>query len=61
MFNWISENIGNIIAIVILAAVIAAIVIHLIKQKKRGKSSCGCSCSSCPMKNSCHSNYCSAK
>ena len=30
MFNWISENIGNIIAIVILAAVIAAIVIHLI-------------------------------
>ena len=58
MFNWISENIGNIIAIVILAAVIAAIVIHLIKQKKRGKSSCGCSC---PMKNSCHSNSCSAK
>ena len=36
MSNWISENIGNIIAIVILAAVIAAIVIHLIKQKKRG-------------------------
>lgn len=35
MFNWISENIGNIIAIVILAAVIAAIVIHLIKQKKQ--------------------------
>lgn len=61
MFNWISENIGNIIAIVILAAVIAAIVIHLIKQKKRGKSSCGCSCDSCPMKNSCHSNSCSAK
>ena len=61
MFNWISENIGNIIAIVILAAVIAAIVIHLIKQKKRGKSSCGCRCGSCPMKNSCHSNSCSAK
>ena len=37
MFNWISENIGNIIAIVILAAVIAAIVIHLIKQKKEGQ------------------------
>ena len=61
MFNWISENIGNIIAIVILAAVIAAIVIHLIKQKKRGTSSCGCSCGSCPMKNSCHSKSCSAK
>ena len=61
MFNWISENIGNIIAIVILAAVIAAIVIHLIKQKKRSTSSCGCSCRSCPMTNSCHSNSCSAK
>ena len=54
MFNWISENIGNIIAIVILAAVIAAIVIHLIKQKKRGKSSCGCKCAHCPMAGSCH-------
>ena len=39
MFNWISENIGNIIAMVILAAVVAAIVINLVKQKKRGKSS----------------------
>lgn len=61
MFHWISENTGNIIAMVILAAVVAAIVINLVKQKKRGKSSCGCSCGSCPMKNSCHSNSCSAK
>ena len=60
MSNWISENIGNIIAIVILAAVIAAIVIHLIKQKKRGKSSCGCSCGSCPMKPPAHPNSCRA-
>ena len=62
MFHWISENTGNIIAMVILAAaVVAAIVINLVKQKKRGKSSCGCSCGSCPMRGSCHSHSCSAK
>lgn len=56
MFSWISANAGNIIAIVILAAIVAAIVINLIKQKKRGKSSCGCGCSTCPMGGSCHGN-----
>ena len=61
MVNWISANTGNIIAIVILAAVVAAIVTNLVKQKKRGKSSCGCSCSSCPMGGSCNSNSRSAK
>jgi hypothetical protein len=26
----------------------------MVKNKKQGKSSCGCGCSSCGMKDSCH-------
>ena len=35
-------------------AVIAAIVIRLILNKKKGRSSCGCGCDNCPMGGSCH-------
>ena len=38
-----------------LAAVVAAVIIHLIREKKRGKSSCGCHCAGCPMSGACHS------
>ena len=36
----------------ILLAVVAAIVIHLIRQKRSG--GCGCGCSDCPSKGICH-------
>ena len=38
-------------------AVVAAIVIHLVRNKKKGKSSCGCGCGGCPMNGSCHSSH----
>ena len=61
MFNWIARNLSTIIICLVLAAVVALIIVSLVKDKRKGKSSCGCSCGSCPMKNSCHSNSCSAK
>ena len=30
-----------------LAAVVAAIIVKLVRDKKAGKSSCGCNCSVC--------------
>ena len=33
---------------------IAAIIAGLVKNRKKGKSSCGCNCGSCPMSGSCH-------
>lgn len=41
-----------VIAIVILA--IALAVFSIVRDKKRGKCSCGNSCSSCAMNGSCH-------
>ena len=54
MLAWISENLGTIIICAVLAAVVAAIIAYMIKNNKKGKSSCGCGCAGCPMSGSCH-------
>lgn len=56
MLAWLSENIATIIICAVLIAVVAAIIIHMVKNKKKGKSSCGCGCADCPMSDSCHSD-----
>ncbi len=56
MFSWISANIGTIIICAVLTAIVAAIIVSMIRKKKRGRSMvCDCGhCSSCPMSGSCH-------
>lgn len=39
--------IGSVIVGVILAAIVFFIIRKMIRDKKAGKSSCGCDCSSC--------------
>ena len=53
MLSWIGANIGSILICLVLLAVVALILRSLLRQKKQGKSSCGCGCSSCPMSASC--------
>lgn len=38
---------GTAIVLCILIAIVAGIIFKLVKDKKNGKSSCGCDCSSC--------------
>ena len=47
-------NLGTLIVTLALAAIVGLIVFRLIRDKKRGKSSCGCGCADCPMSGSCH-------
>lgn len=54
MLAWLSENLATVIICAALIAVIAAIVIRLILNKKKGRSSCGRGCDNCPMGDSCH-------
>lgn len=54
MMSWIGVNIGSIVVVIILLAVIAGIITVMVKDKKRGKSSCGGNCAHCPMGGSCH-------
>lgn len=55
MLTWISENIATIIICMILLAIIAAVIGKMVRDKKKGKSSCGCGCANCAMNGSCHS------
>ena len=47
---------GNFIIILILAAIVSGIVIKMVKDKKAGKSSCGCGCEHCALRGECHKN-----
>lgn len=52
--EWIIGNLATIIICLILAAVIGLIIYKMLKNRKNGKSSCGCNCSCCPMSGCCH-------
>lgn len=54
MFEWFVNNLATIVILTVLVLVVAAIVFRMIKDHKRGKSSCGCGCANCPMSGECH-------
>ena len=61
MLTWLDTNLGSILAMLVLLAVVALIVRRLILDKRAGKhicggscGSCGGSCSGCPMQGRCH-------
>lgn len=54
MLAWLIGNIGTIIICTVLIAIIAAIIVGMVRNKKKGKSACGCGCADCPMGGSCH-------
>ncbi len=54
MGGWLSANIGTIIVTIFLIAVVAAIIVYLVRQKKQGRSSCGSNCAHCAMSGECH-------
>lgn len=48
---------ATIIISLALAAVVASIIAGMVKNKKAGKSSCGCGCENCAMSKECHKKY----
>lgn len=55
MLSRLTANFSTIIICAILFIIVAAIIIHLVRNKKKGKSSCGCGCENCPMGGKCQS------
>lgn len=44
---------GNIITIIILLVIVFLAIFSIYKNKRDGKSSCGCDCGSCALKGKC--------
>ena len=54
--EWLKNNAGTIIISILLAAVVILVIAKMIRDKKKGKSSCGCGCSGCAMRDTCHTS-----
>ena len=49
MFTWLSANIANILIVLALIAVVTGVIVKMRKDKRKGKSACGCNCAHCAM------------
>jgi hypothetical protein len=54
MVAFLQANIGTILVAVLVAVIVVSIIVSIHKRKKRGVSSCGCGCSHCDARDSCH-------
>jgi putative effector of murein hydrolase LrgA (UPF0299 family) len=54
MLVWLTENLGNIVVSLILICIVTAVIVKMIRDRKQGKSSCGCGCEHCAMHGKCH-------
>ena len=46
---------ANILIIAAVLGIVTLAIISMIRDKKAGKSSCGCGCANCAMAGKCHS------
>ena len=53
MLDFLIENIATIITLLIVVLVVGLAVFKIIKDKKQGKSSCGCGCQGCALSDKC--------
>ncbi len=54
MLTWLMENMATIIISAVLVLVVAAIIVSMVRSKRKGKSSCDCGCAGCAMNGACH-------
>ena len=53
MLSWLAQNLSTVIVCLVLALILTLIIVKLVKDKKKGKSSCGGNCVHCAMAGSC--------
>jgi len=56
MFEWLYSNLANILIIGAVLGIVTLVVVSMIRDKRAGKSSCGCGCAHCAMAGKCHPN-----
>lgn len=50
--QWFLNNVSTIVLGLILAGIVALVIVRMIKNRRAGKTTCGCS--DCAMCGSCH-------
>ena len=53
MFTWLSANLVNLVIVAVLVLIVGFASRSMIRDRKAGKSSCGCNCASCGACGSC--------
>ncbi len=56
LLSWFQNHIGTIAVALAVTALFAVIIRKLIRDKKQGKTACGCGCSACAMRGQCGTN-----
>lgn len=54
MLVWLAENGATIAIGAVVAAVLGLVVYKMIKDKRNGRSGCGCGCANCALADRCH-------
>ncbi len=54
MLAWIMENMATIVVSAILIFAVTVSIASMVRNKREGKSSCGCGCAGCAMSGVCH-------
>ena len=54
MLAWLAANWATVLICLALAGIVAAIIVSMIRDKKKGKSSCGGACGGCALHDQCH-------
>lgn len=47
MYTWLINNIGTVLISLGLVTILVGVVVYMIREKKKGKCTCGKSCSTC--------------
>ena len=56
MLDWLSANWGSLLVGLVVAAIVAAVALKMIRDKKNNKGGCACGCDGCPSAGMCHKN-----
>ena len=54
MMIWLQNNLSTLIVGVVLLAIVAFVCLSMVRNKRKGKSSCGCGCKDCALSDKCH-------
>lgn len=54
MLTFLTQHAGEIVVCLVLLLIVTAVILRMVKDRRAGKSSCGCGCGSCPNAGACH-------